>query len=140
VKIALLAIAVLFTSTLPARAAGTASAGMGCATMLDFRLFGSWISEDGGERKSFMPESRSQTPQGLAVSTESCMADTDDVEEIASVEIAPHLRSVTESHYRIGFVGLDRVLVTFPSGAVHFFRRIVTAPVRAFDAVAHKRS
>lgn len=132
-----LVFALFAANAVPVRAAGDDTGTSACATALDFRLVGSWIAEDGIERKSFMPESRSQTPAGQPVSTETCMASADDVEEFASVEIAPHLRSVTESHYHIGFIGLDRVLVTFPSGAMQFFRRIVAAPGRAFNAVTH---
>ncbi|GAC1301615.1 MAG: hypothetical protein NVSMB19_09950 [Vulcanimicrobiaceae bacterium] len=134
-----LVIALLAAAALPARSAVYAPAGNGCTSAIDFRLVGSWIAEGGLERKSFLPESRSQTAEGRPVSTETCMSDPDDVEELASVEIAPHLRSVTESHYHIGFVGLNRVLVTFPNGAMRFFRRIAAAPQRAFDAVARRR-
>lgn len=134
----LLVIIALAASAMPVRAATAADAsGTGCTSTIDFRLVGSWVAEDGIERKSFLPETRSQTPEGRAISTETCMAAPEDVEEIASIEIAPHMRSMTESHYHIGFVGLDRVLVTFPNGAMRFFRRIVAAPGRAFDAVTH---
>lgn len=135
----ILAVALLAASTISARAADGADPSP-CAAALDFRLVGSWAAEDGPERKSFMPESRSQTPEGQPVSTETCMADADDVEEFASVEVAPHLRSVTESHYHIGFIGLDRLLVTFPNGAMRFFHRVVAAPGRAFNAVTHRHS
>lgn len=135
--VSLLIIGLLATGVQPARAAAFDSAGTGCSSAIDFRLVGSWIAEDGIERKSFLPETRSQTPAGLPLSTQTCMTDPDDVEEVSSVEIAPHLRSVTESHYHIGFVGLDRVLVTFPNGAIGFFRRVVVAPRRVFEAVAH---
>lgn len=132
-----LVIALFATSAGSVRAAQGDANASPCATALDFRLVGSWIAEDGIERKSFMPESRSQTPGGQPVSTETCMASADDVEEFASIEIAPHLRSVTESHYHIGFIGLNRVLVTYPNGAMQFFRRIVAAPGRVFNAVTH---
>jgi len=131
-----LIIASLAASGLPARSADYNTAGTGCTSGIDFRLVGSWIAEDGIERKSFLPETRSLTPAGLPISTETCMADAEDVEEVASVEIAPHLRSVTESHYHIGFIGLDRVLVTFPNGAMRFFRRAVAQ--RAFEAVTNR--
>lgn len=138
--LSVLTIALLVTSALPARAAESESGGVSaCATTLDFRLVGSWIAEDGSERKIFMPESRSQTPEGRPVSTETCMASSEDVEELASVEIAPHLRSITESHYHIGFIGLDRLLVTFPNGAMRFFRRMASGPQHVLDAVTHHR-
>lgn len=132
-------IALLASSAIPARAAENDAVGTGCASTIDFRLVGSWIAEDGIERKSFLPEARSQTPDGHAVSTETCMADSEDVEEVASVEIAPHLRSITESHYHVGFIGLDRLLVTFPNGAMRFFHRIAAGPQHVFDAVTHRR-
>ncbi len=131
-------IALVLAGTAPARAAEPEPSANGCASTIDFRLVGSWIAEDGSERKIFLPESRSQTAEGRAVSTETCMAGSEDVEEVASVEIAPHLRSVTESHYHIGFIGLDRLLVTFPNGAVRFFRRLASGPVHVIDAVTHR--
>lgn len=109
----------------------------GCASTIDFRIVGSWVSEDGDERQ-FLPETKSQTPTGLPVTTDSCMATADDLQEIASVEIAPHLRTMTESHYHLGFIGLDHVMVTFPNGAMHLFHRIVAVPQHAFEAVAHR--
>ena len=108
--------------------------------MIDFRIVGSWISEDGAEERQFLPSSKSMTPTGQPVTTESCMATPDDLEEVASIEVAPHLRTFTESHYHLGFIGLDRVLVTFPSGVMRLFHRIVAAPGHVIDAVAHRHT
>ena len=110
----------------------------GCASAIDFRIVGSWVSEDGAEYRQFLPSSKSLTASGQPVTTESCMATPDDLEEVASIEIAPHLRTFTESHYHLGFIGLDRVLVTFPNGVMRLFRRIVAAPGHVIDAVAHR--
>lgn len=135
--VTILAIAALMLGATPAFADGEAN-DAGCASTIDFRIVGSWISEDGGEQRQFLPSSKSLTPSGQQVTTESCMATPDDLEEVASTEIAPHLRTITESHYHLGFIGLDRVLVTFPNGVMRLFRRIVAAPGHVIDAVAHR--
>lgn len=121
----------------PALADGEAS-DVGCASTIDFRIVGSWISEDGIERRQFLPESKSQTPDGLPVTTEACMATADDLQEVASVEFAPHMHALTETHYHLGFIGLDRVMVTFPNGVVQLFRRIAAGPQHVIDAVTHR--
>jgi len=136
---AVLILAVLVTSSQSAFA-DEPSADAGCASGIDFRIVGSWQAEDSADQRQFLPESRSLTPQGQPVTTQTCMAASDDLQEIASVEISPHLRSLTETHYHLGFIGLDHVMVTYPSGVMHLFRRIVAAPQRAIGAATHRRS
>jgi len=137
VKIALLALALLALVARPA--AAETAADLGCASGIDFRIVGSWISEDGAERRQFLPVAKSQTPDGLPVTTESCMVTADDLQEVASVEIAPHMRTMTETHYHLGFIGLDHVMVTYPNGIVQLFRRLATGPNAVIDAVTHRR-
>ena len=132
-----LILAALMFGATPALA-DSESADPGCASTIDFRIVGSWISEDGTDERQFLPSSKSLTQTGQPVTTESCMATPDDLEEVASVEIAPHLRTFTESHYHLGFIGLDHVLVTFPNGVARLFRRIVAAPGHLMDVVAHR--
>ncbi len=141
--VAILTIAILVSGAQPARAGDDANESdpdFGCASTIDFRIVGSWISEDGAERREFLPETRSQTPDGLPVTTDACMATSDDLQEVASVEIAPHMHTLTETHYHLGFIGLDHVLVTFPNGVMQLFRRIASGPAHVIDAVRHHRS
>ena len=135
----ILVIAALVLGATPAFA-GDEADDASCASTIDFRIVGSWISEDGAEQRQFLPTSKSLTAAGQPVTTTSCMATPDDLEEVASIEIAPHLRTFTESHYHLGFIGLDHVLVTFPNGVMRLFRRIVAAPGHMIDAVAHRHS
>ncbi|GAC1528979.1 MAG: hypothetical protein NVS2B8_16400 [Vulcanimicrobiaceae bacterium] len=113
----------------------------GCASTIDFRIVGSWVAEDDGERMQFLPESRTLSPRGRPVTIEACMTTADDLQETALTEIAPHIHAMTETHYHLGFVGLDRVLVTFPGGVVHLFHRMAAAPQHALEAVLpHRRT
>jgi hypothetical protein len=121
------------TLALAAPSLASASAGDvpdGCSAPLDFRLVGTWAAVDGGdERKDFVPsETLVRTSDGRATSIEDCMSGDDDVREVALTEVAPHVLAMRETHYRVGFVGLDRLLVTFPSGVVRFFARVVALP------------